>query len=127
MTERRQFSRVAYRAPAVISSKEATATCQVLDMSLHGVCTTPPSGAAMLVIGDIAQICVDIPDSDVQLRMDVELVSLDNHHLRFRIDQIDLESITYLKRMIELNLGDEALLHREIQHLSYIVQEEHDQ
>ncbi len=35
----------------------------------------------------------------------------------FRCEHIDIDSITHLKRLIELNLGDEALLHRELAHL----------
>lgn len=124
MTERRLFSRIGYRAPASIAHQQQLTTCQVIDMSLHGVCTSVPVGGSPLQPSEQALLRIDIPDSDVQLSMDVELVSFDASHLRFRIEQIDLDSISYLKRMVELNTGDEALLHRELAHLSHVHQED---
>ncbi|WP_119395557.1 PilZ domain-containing protein [Salinibius halmophilus] len=124
MTERRLFSRVAYRAPAVITCHETTVTCQVIDMSLHGICTSKPEMDFAVDPSELVQISVNIPDSNIQLLMDAMLVSFDDSHLRFEIQQIDLESITYLKRMVELNIGDESLLHRELEHLSHIQAED---
>lgn len=119
MTERRQFSRIAYRAPALLEVVDDTISCMVLDMSLHGVCTTHPD------VFDLNQthlnIRIRIPESDIELAMDIELVSYDDSHLRFRIDQIDIDSISHLKRLVSLNLGDPQLLEREIANLSHIM------
>jgi len=42
------------------------------------------------------------------LRLDVE------HNLTALRQHIDLDSISHLRRLVELNLGDEALLEREL-------------
>ena len=41
-----------------------------------------------------------------------------NNALGFRCEHIDIDSMTHLKRLVELNLADEALLHRELSALS---------
>ena len=39
---------------------------------------------------------------------------IDDKTIGFTCENIDLESISHLKRLVELNLGDKALLHREL-------------
>lgn len=50
--------------------------------------------------------------------MDGTVVHCEDGHLGFRCDHIDLDSISHLKRLVELNLSDEALLERELSELS---------
>ena len=42
---------------------------------------------------------------------------LKDHHLGLFCHHIDIDSITHLRRLIELNLGDETLLQRELAEL----------
>ncbi|OZT82227.1 pilus assembly protein PilZ, partial [Vibrio sp. 03_296] len=42
----------------------------------------------------------------------------DQQTIRLKITHIDIDSISHLKRLVELNVGDDTLLHREIEHLS---------
>ncbi len=46
--------------------------------------------------------------------MDVTLAHTEEDHIGFHCEHIDLDSVTSLKRLVELNLGDEELLEREI-------------
>ncbi|MNL44802.1 Cyclic diguanosine monophosphate-binding protein [compost metagenome] len=46
--------------------------------------------------------------------MDVQLTHQDNGQLGFECRHISLESIERLRRLIELNLGDQAELEREL-------------
>jgi hypothetical protein len=46
--------------------------------------------------------------------MEVELVHDDHNQLGFHCSHIDVDSISHLRRLIELNLGDEAELEREL-------------
>ena len=39
---------------------------------------------------------------------------MDTQSIGFHCQLIDLDSITHLKRLVELNLADEGLLHREL-------------
>jgi hypothetical protein len=48
------------------------------------------------------------------IAMDVTPIHLGENRLGFRCDRIDLASASHLRRLVELNLGDPALLEREL-------------
>ena len=43
--------------------------------------------------------------------------------MRLRIEHLDIDSISHLKRLVELNVGDDELLYREIEHLTDLGEE----
>jgi len=47
----------------------------------------------------------------------VELKHVEGDHLGFKCQYIDLDSVTHLKRLVELNLGDPEMLEREFAHM----------
>jgi hypothetical protein len=49
--------------------------------------------------------------------MQGSIIHSETDQIGFRCDHIDLESISHLKRLVELNLGDEAALERELHEL----------
>ena len=51
---------------------------------------------------------------DVHVQMDVHLAHDDHQQLGFECENIELESVTHLRRLIELNLADEEELEREL-------------
>ena len=55
--------------------------------------------------------------SDIEIRMQVELTHVASKKLGFYCHHIDIDSATHLKRMIELNIGEEQLLYRELEQL----------
>jgi len=42
---------------------------------------------------------------------------IEENHIGLKCHSIDIDSITHLKRLVELNLADETLLHRELETL----------
>lgn len=62
------------------------------------------------------QYQIDLLLENVQLviKMDVIVAHIDDKSIGFTCKLIDLDSISHLKRLVELNLGDEELLHREL-------------
>ncbi|ADV87510.1 hypothetical protein VVMO6_02488 [Vibrio vulnificus MO6-24/O] len=59
-----------------------------------------------------------LSDSDIDISLEADVVGFDQQTIRLKITHIDIDSISHLKRLVELNVGDDALLHREIEHLS---------
>lgn len=53
-------------------------------------------------------------DDDSQISMQVTLAHTLATRLGLHCDHIDLDSISHLKRLVELNLGDPAQLQREL-------------
>jgi hypothetical protein len=113
--ERRRFSRIPFDATAHLNSHkgELHLNCHVIDISLVGVLITTPEGW----LGDISdQYTIDLllDDGQLVIKMDTEVAHIADNTIGFQCKHIDLDSISHLIRLVELNLGDEALLHREL-------------
>ena len=117
MLERRQFSRVVYQTPTDISQGNVNVSGSVQDLSLHGL---------LIQCDKLQQLRTDIPvqvsfkleNSDINIQLEATIVSTINTSMRLRIEHLDIDSISHLKRLVELNVGDDELLHREIEHLT---------
>ena len=117
MIERRRFSRVVYQAQAVLTQESTKVHALVSDLSLHGLLVTCDE-STLLDAGKQVDVEFSLSGSDVSIQLVGNIVGLNNNVIRISIDHIDIESIGHLKRLVELNVGDDDLLHREIEHLS---------
>ena len=110
--ERRRFKRIAFDARTELSQGEYIWPVKLIDLSLKGLLIERPEPW----LGDPAEdFFVDIHLSDdIDITMDVHLTHEDHGQLGFVCRHINLESIQRLRRLIELNLGDEAELEREL-------------
>ncbi|WP_100752425.1 PilZ domain-containing protein [Vibrio salilacus] len=117
MIERRRFSRIVYQAKAVLTQGSTEVNALVCDLSLHGVLATSEQ-FGLLDTDKQVNVTFSLPGSEISLQLVANIVGLHNNVIRLSIDHIDIESIGHLKRLIELNVGDDELLHRDIEHLS---------
>lgn len=117
MAERRKFSRVVYRTPATIRQNDKSWETKVLDLSLKGALLATPAGWESSNTDDY-DLSFCLHDSDIELDMDLKLIQESDEYLRFQIDHIDIDSASHLKRLVELNVGNDDLLHREIAQLT---------
>ena len=117
MIERRRFSRIVYQAQAVITQESTQVDASVNDLSLHGLLASSDQ-ADVLDLNKQINVEFSLSGSDVTIQLVGNIVGLNNNVIRVAIDHIDIESIGHLKRLIELNVGDDELLHRNIEHLS---------
>ncbi|WP_277759369.1 PilZ domain-containing protein [Pseudomonas sp. A34-9] len=109
---RRRFKRIAFDARTELSQGEYIWPVKLIDLSLKGLLIERPEPW----LGDKEEdFFVDIHLSDdVNIQMDVHLAHEDHGQLGFVCRHISLESIQRLRRLIELNLADEAELEREL-------------
>jgi len=114
--ERRRFSRIPFRAEVTLFQGQQRWTCQMLDLSLKGALLEKPNGCE-LITGEVALITLGLDDGCV-IEMHVDLVHQENSHLGFSCRTIDLDSLSHLRRLIELNLGDSEAADREIEELT---------
>ncbi|MDN3610892.1 PilZ domain-containing protein [Vibrio ostreicida] len=117
MIERRKFSRIVYQTEALLSQRGKVVTSSVCDLSLHGLLVTSDD-ADSLELDSMVDVQFSLQDTDITIALVGKIVGLNNNVIRISIDHIDIESIGHLKRLIELNVGDDELLHRDIEHLS---------
>lgn len=84
---------------------------EVLDISLRGVLI---QGPAIPYHVEDSRGCLEIPLSDeARIAFEGRIRWQQGDRLGLEIESMPLESAMHLRRLVELNLGDEALLERE--------------
>jgi len=109
--DRRQFNRVAFDTDAIFYADKLPVKCKVVDISLNG---------ALLRLHNPQDVDVgstyrlDIPlDAEDIISMELELTHQRGEELGLMCTNLDLDSATHLRRLVELNLGDPTLLERD--------------
>ncbi|NMG73850.1 PilZ domain-containing protein [Aromatoleum diolicum] len=110
--QRRHFARIRFHSGARLLVGNMESDCEVCDLSLKGALLKPdgPSPAR----GERCLLEIALDDAGTTIRMEGEVVHAEHNHVGLVCREIDLDSITHLRRLLELNLGDPALLHREL-------------
>lgn len=111
--EHRLFSRIPFEATVHITSVDGSWDCSLIDISLKGLLVKKPEGWDG-VIDDPFLVELELTGSDASIRMDVSVAHVEDQHIGFRCEHIDLDSITHLRRLVELNVGDTDILNREL-------------
>ncbi|MCC4265432.1 PilZ domain-containing protein [Oceanimonas baumannii] len=116
MSERRTFSRIEFNASALLQDDYGTSfPAEVRDISLHGALLTlqvPWSGSN----GDRLSLQLLLDDGN-RITMHGHQRHHQGDHLGLECERLDLDSATRLRRLVELNLGEEQLLHRQLEQL----------
>lgn len=113
-SERRHFARVAFDAEAQLMTADAQLACQVIDLSLKGALLALPERHGL----DAGEPCLLVVQlGDARIKMAGDIAHLENRQAGVQCSSIDLESITHLRRLVEMNLGGGQLLERELQAL----------
>lgn len=110
--EQRRFTRIPFDADAVLARDGREWRCELIDLSLKGALVKKPddwNGA----VGDDYALSL-LLDEETCIRMDVSIAHVEEQHIGLACRDIDLDSITHLRRLVELNLGDAHLLEREL-------------
>ena len=115
--ERRHFVRVGFDAPALLTTATAAFSVHVLDLSLQGALIMVPAQAA-LGQGTLCQLTIPLADTGNHIAMSTEVAHVQGLHTGLLCKGIDLDSVTHLRRLIELQLGDPALLERDLGELT---------
>ena len=109
--QRRHFSRIDFQSRATLSGDGCSLPCTLIDLSLRGALVD--CAGAGLSIG--AEVLLDLDlDGEHHIRIGGEVSHRQADPIGISCTDIDLDSITHLRRIIELNTGDDALLNREL-------------
>jgi len=117
--DQRHFSRIPFDCDAVIKVDGNQWTTQLLDVCLNGVLLIRPRNWQPN-IGTECQVTLILHEEDVLINMDQASVAhchVDRVGLQCMI--IDIDSISHLRRLVELNLGDPELVNRELAQLGW--------
>ncbi len=116
--ERRHFSRIAMDRPARLNWNGCGMDVHVEDLSLRGALLRLPADALPYLDRDADYRFALMLGESERIEMALEQMHEENDLVGFRCRSIDLESISELRRLVELNLGDPDLLQRELAELA---------
>lgn len=116
--EHRHFTRIPFTASAiVINSRTGHKTmAKLIDISFKGVLIRMPEDWQG-TNGEHYTVHLQLAGEDIQINLAVIEVHSENNHVGFKTSHMDLDTATHLRRLVELNLGDESLLERELAEL----------
>ncbi|WP_426360425.1 PilZ domain-containing protein [Pseudocolwellia sp. HL-MZ19] len=122
MENRRTFTRILFSLDAKLTIDEIEQPVSLHDISISGAlikCSAVNSPQANQT--GVLQFALD---DNSQITMKVTVVHVHNQEENIEIgldcNAIDLDSISILRRLIELNLGDSKQLNKELSELSYL-------
>jgi len=119
--ENRHFTRIPFDADVTITNAQSGTRYQarLIDISLKGALTSQPPDWPQ-EYDNAYQLTLNLAEKSEQTRlsMEVNVAHSENKHIGFHISHMDLDTATHLHRLVELNLGDERLLQRELEELS---------
>jgi len=111
-SNRRQFWRAAFRSSVQLVDAAGSMPAELVDISLRGaLLKVPPQWRNQ--VGDTCQIKLKLADAAVII-MRAVVAHIEGRRVGLYCESIDIDSITHLRRLVELNAGDPAMLEREL-------------
>jgi PilZ domain. len=113
--ERRRFQRIDFDAPTELRQGDRRWPVKLLDVSLKGMLVKCPEPWDADLTQDFDAVIHLTPE--VRVQMQVELRHEEPTRLGFVCLYIDVDSMTHLHRLVELNLADGTEMMRELREL----------
>jgi len=110
--DRRQFWRAHFHSPVKLALQGHVGEGDLYDISLKGALVKVPAdwpGKS----GDRCQLRLNLA-ANMVISMSTTITHVAGCRVGLHCDNIDLDSVTHLRRLVELNAGDPNLLDREL-------------
>lgn len=117
MGEQRQFSRIDFHTTTSVVYKNQRFEAQLLDISLKGALLSIEE-ALLLSKEEECSLEINLGGSEVVLTIKALLVHIHENSFGFKFQSIDLESLSHLRRLMEINLGNTDRIDQELFFLS---------
>lgn len=114
--DQRRFSRISFRAEVRLFIGQDMHPAQLLDIALKGALVKLLHPVAALK-GKTCQLNFNLGGDGDAIVMEGVVVHQAGENIGIECRHIDVDSLTSLRRLVELNLGDETRLDRELFHL----------
>ncbi len=114
-TERRQFWRSDFDAPALVTVSGRNHGARLIDVSLKGALIEHDDTWAARA-GQPCHLRLELAPGAV-IVMDATVAHVEGRHIGLHCDRIDLDSVTHLRHLVEYNAGDNSVLERDLAHL----------
>lgn len=115
-SERRNYSRIPFTAEILMQCGDSEWSCNLLDISLKGMLVEPPENIEINLNNPCGMAL--FLGENVSIHARVNIAHTNESHWGLKWLQIDVTSLQHLRRLIELNTNDPAMLTRELSELS---------
>lgn len=95
---------------------DRTLTVQLIDIALKGALVRTGTAQALVPL-EKCRLVLPLTEGGEAIVMVGQIVHLENDHVGIQCLDIDVVSLTQLRRLIELNTGDAELMQRELSKL----------
>ncbi len=112
----RNYARIPFDADVLLHAHGQTMAVQLVDIALKGA-LVQTGAASTLNLDDPCRLLLPLADNGEGLVMAGRVVHINDQHVGIECLDIDVTSLTRLRRLVELNTGDSALMDRELSHL----------
>ncbi|MDH5764492.1 MAG: PilZ domain-containing protein [Gammaproteobacteria bacterium] len=113
--EKRNYKRIPFIAEVLLTREGQILKSMILDISLKGMLLDAPDDS-VVDAGAVYKVELVLGE-DVSIRMEASIVRQDSYLWGMQWENIDIESLSHLRRLLELNLNDADEMHREIAEL----------
>lgn len=114
---RRQFTRILFSIKAELNIEDIIYPVSIHDISLNGALITAVKSEHSLK-GKLGTLTFFLCDNDVEVTLHIAVVHEQDDETGLQCNAMDIDSITHLRRLIELNLGSSEQLDKELSQLS---------
>jgi hypothetical protein len=112
----RHYSRIPFDADVLLHVNDGTLKVHLVDIALKGA-LVQTDAAPTFTLHEPCRLVLPLADDGEGVEMTGHIVHQDDQHIGIECQDIDITSLTRLRRLIELNTGDTALMDRELSHL----------
>ena len=117
MENRRQFTRILFSIKAELNVEDISYPVSIHDISLNGALVTAAQSEKSLK-GKLGTLSFFLSDGESEVTMHIAVVHEHEDETGLQCNAIDIDSVTHLRRLVELNLGDSEQLNKELSQLS---------
>ena len=102
MKEHRRFNRADFHTKGYFHFDEKRIDFKIVNISLNGI-LVEPEVKGELNKNIVVPLIIQLSSSEIKIRTKATLLHHEENHLGFKFEEIDVESMIHLRRLVELN------------------------
>ncbi len=110
--DKRHFHRIFFNSDVTLSNQSTNLPCKLVDISLKG-CLLQFDKNWTGDLDGLYTLNLNLSD-EISITMQTSVAHVVGSNVGFKCEHIDIDSISQLRRLVELNLGDSDLLERDL-------------
>ncbi|OUS26744.1 hypothetical protein A9Q99_16100 [Gammaproteobacteria bacterium 45_16_T64] len=118
MDEKRNFTRIQFDAIASLMTESGQYDTNVIDISLKGALIANPAHTSLEVEQEVV-LKLTLSDNNTHIEVQGKITHIEESHIGLVCEHMDVDSASHLRRIVELNTGNNDLLERELEALSH--------